>query len=138
MSTDRPVVAPQPRRNADGTTTVTTLDAGDVRLVCPDWCIVQHGYRYPPARAEITHCGDPEWALVDTPESGPTSLVEVGLVQWPFSTRSQVLLEVQTDDGRKEVGPTGARRFAAALRKHADHIDTMAAKLEAIRAGEGR
>ncbi|MEV7163096.1 hypothetical protein AB0N60_13465 [Streptomyces microflavus] len=138
MSGDRPTVAPEPRRNADGTITVTTHDAGDVRLVCPDWCIVQHGHRLAPAKVEIVHRGDPEWALVEAPETGPTSLVEVGLVQWPFSSRSQVLLEVETDDGHKEVGPTGARRIAAALRKHADHIDTMAAKLEAIRAGEGQ
>lgn len=134
MSADRPTVAPRPRRNADGTTTVTTLDAGDVRLVCPDWCIVQHGYRHRPAKAEITHSGDPVWALADVPEHGPVSLVEVGLVQWPFSGRGQVFLGVATDDGHLEVGPTGARRLAAALRSHADHIDAMAAQLEQIRA----
>ncbi|MGW0933640.1 DUF6907 domain-containing protein [Streptomyces sp. NPDC002666] len=134
MSEDRPIVAPQPRRNADGTTTVTTLDAGDIRLACPDWCVFQHGYLHPPAKAEITHRGDPEWALVETPETGPTSLVEVGLIQWPFSDRSQVFLAVETDDGHKEVGPTGARRIAAALRTHADHIDAMADQLITLRA----
>ncbi|TXS35740.1 DUF6907 domain-containing protein [Streptomyces sp. OR43] len=138
MSEDRPIVAPQPRRNADGTTTVTAIVYTDIRLTCPDWCIVEHGYPHPPAKTEITHRGDPEWALVETPETGPTSLVQVGLVQWPFSDQAQVFLAVETDDGHKEVGPTGARRIAAALRAHADHIDAMAAKLEAIRAGESQ
>lgn len=136
MSDDTPTVAPLPRRNADGTTTVTTLDAGDVRLVCPAWCVVQHGYLHPPAKAEITHRSEPEWALVDTPEHGTTSLVEVGLVQWPYSDRTQVFLEVETDDGHQEVGPTGAHLIAAALRKQADHIDTMVDKLVNLRAGE--
>lgn len=136
MSEDRPIVNPKPRRNPDGTTTVTTADAGDVRLLCPSWCVVQHGYRYQPAKADITHRGDPEWALVDTPETGPTSLVEVGLIQWPYSDHPHVFLDVATDDGFKQVGPTAARAVAAALRAHADHIDTMASKLEAIRAGE--
>lgn len=134
MSDDRPIVAPLPRRNADGTTTVTTLDAGDVRLVCPDWCIVQHGYLDPPAKADIVHRGDPEWAVAELAERGPVSMVEVGLVQWPYSG-PQVFLEVVTDHGHPPVGPTGARRIAAALRTHADHIDAMATKLEAIRAG---
>ncbi|MFJ8766692.1 DUF6907 domain-containing protein [Streptomyces clavifer] len=136
MSADRPVVNPQPRRNADGTTTVTTLDAGDVKVLCPDWCVVEHGYRYPPAKAEITHRSEPVWALADTPESGPTSLVEVGLVQWPYSNQPQVSLSVVTDDGDLEVGPTGAYRIAAALRKHADHIDLMVDQLVKLRAGE--
>ncbi|WP_326593840.1 DUF6907 domain-containing protein [Streptomyces brevispora] len=134
MSDDTPTVAPLPRRNADGTTTVTTLDAGDVRLVCPSWCVFQHGYRHPPAKAEITHRSEPEWALADTPEHGPTSLVEVALVQWPFSDRPQVCLSVETDDGHLEVGPTGAHRIAAALRKQADHIDTMVDQLISLRA----
>ncbi|MEU9258562.1 hypothetical protein AB0D68_08730 [Streptomyces sp. NPDC048212] len=138
MSADRPVVNPRPRRNADGTTTVTTLDAGDVRVLCPDWCFVEHGYRVPPAKAEITHRGEPVWALADIPENGPTSLVEVGLVQWPYSDRTQVFLGIETDDGHQETGPTGARRIAAALRKHADHIDAMSDKLIALRAGEDR
>ncbi|MFD5790733.1 DUF6907 domain-containing protein [Streptomyces sp. NPDC127037] len=135
MSEDRPIVNPQPRRNADGTTTVTTLDAGDIRLLCPSWCRVRHGYLYPPAKADIAHRSEPEWALVDTAETGPTSLVEVGLVQWPFGDHRQVFLDVATDDGFKQVGPTAAREIAAALRAHADHIDAMAAKLVAIRAG---
>ncbi|MFJ2707829.1 DUF6907 domain-containing protein [Streptomyces sp. NPDC087428] len=136
MSDDRPTVAPEPRRNADGTTTVTTLDAGDIRLVCPPWCVVQHGYRHAPAKSEITHRGDSEWALADTPEHGPTSLVEVSLVQWPFSDRTQVFLEVETDDGHQEFGPTGSRRIAAALRTHANQIDAMADRLINIRAGD--
>lgn len=135
MSEDRPTVAPKPRKNADGTTTVTTLDAGDIRLLCPDWCIVEHGYLHPPAKVEIAHRGDPEWAVAELPEGGPASMVEVGLVQWPY-TSSQVFLGVETDRGNPAVGPTGARRIAAALRSHADHIDAMADQLEAIRAGE--
>ncbi|MFI6123267.1 DUF6907 domain-containing protein [Streptomyces sp. NPDC051064] len=129
-------MAPKPRRNADGTTTVTTLDAGDVRVLCPSWCFVEHGYRVPPAKAEITHRSNPEWALADTPEHGPTSLVEVGLVQWPYSDRPQVFLGIDTDDGFQEVGPTGAHRIAAALRKQADHIDAMVDQLINLRAGE--
>ncbi|MFD5724675.1 DUF6907 domain-containing protein [Streptomyces sp. NPDC058368] len=136
MSEDRPIVNPQPRRNADGTTTVTTLDAGDVRLLCPSWCRVQHGYLHQPAKADIAHRSESEWALVETPETGPTSFVQAGLVQWPFSQQSQVFLDVETDDGFKQVGPTAAREIAAALRAHADYIDAMAAKLVAIRAGE--
>ncbi|MEU3435474.1 hypothetical protein [Streptomyces sp. NPDC006863] len=138
MSEDRPTVAPEPRRNADGTTSVLTSDAGTVRVACPAWCFVEHGYRVPPAKAEITHRSEPVWALVDTPEQGPTSLVEVSLVQWPYSDRTAVFLGVETDDGFLEVGPTGARRVATALREHADHIDTMADRVEAIRAGEGQ
>ncbi|MCX5114385.1 hypothetical protein OOK13_39190 [Streptomyces sp. NBC_00378] len=134
MSEDRPIVAPLPVRNSDGTFTVTTSDAGDVRILCPSWCTVQHGYRYPPAQAEITHRSEPVWALADTPEHGPVSMVEVGLVQWPCSDRTQVFLSVETDDGHLEVGPTGSRRIAAALRSHADHILTMVGQLEAIRA----
>lgn len=137
MSEDRPIVAPQPRKNADGTTTVPTHDAGDVRLACPDWCFVEHGYRYPPAKSEITHRGEPVWALADTPEQGPTSLVEVGLVQWPFSDHPQVALGIETDDGFLEVGPTGAHRIADALRVQAAHIDTMVDQLINLRAGEG-
>ncbi|MFF0076561.1 hypothetical protein OG337_14865 [[Kitasatospora] papulosa] len=134
MSADRPVVARPPVRNADGTFTVPTSDAGPVRILCPSWCISEHGYRHPPAKAEITHRGNPVWALVDLPEHGPTGLVEVGLVQWPYSDRAQVFLAVETDDGHQETGPTGARRIAAALRAHADHIAAMAGQLEAIRA----
>ncbi|MFF2437938.1 DUF6907 domain-containing protein [Streptomyces sp. NPDC058107] len=137
MSDDRPTVAPRPRRNPDGTVTVTTTDHGDVTVACPPWCTAEHGYRHPPAKAEITHNSEPAWALVDTPEHGPTSLVEAGLVQWPYSDRAQVFLSVETDDGHLEVGPTGARRIAAALRAHADHIDAMAEQLAAMRAGEG-
>jgi hypothetical protein len=137
MSDDRPIVNPVPHRNGDGTTTVATLDAGDIRLVCPPWCTAQHGYRNPPAKAEITHRSEQVWALADTPEHGPTSLVEVGLIQWPFSDRPLVFLSVETDDGHLELGPTGARRIAAALRGHADHIDAMAEQLAAVRAGEG-
>ncbi|MFJ3083864.1 DUF6907 domain-containing protein [Streptomyces halstedii] len=136
MSGDRPIVNPKPRRNADGTTTVTTLDAGDVRVLCPSWCFVEHGYRYPPAKAEITHRSEPVWALADTGEHGPTSLVEAGLVQWPYSDRPQVFLGVETDDGYLEVGPTGARRIAAALRQHADHLDAMADQLISLRTKE--
>ncbi|WP_432004585.1 DUF6907 domain-containing protein [Streptomyces parvus] len=136
MSGDRPTVAPEPRRHPDGTVTITTLDAGDVRVACPAWCFVEHGYRVPPAKAEITHRSEPVWALVDTPEHGPTSLVEVSLVQWPYSDRDAVFLGVETDDGFLEVGPTGAHRIAAALRGHADHIDSMAAQLVDVRAGE--
>ncbi|MGQ4355290.1 DUF6907 domain-containing protein [Streptomyces drozdowiczii] len=136
MSEDRPIVNPFPRRNSDGTTTITTEDAGDIRLLCPSWCVVQHGYRYQPMKADITHRGEPEWALVDTPETGPTSLVEVGLIQWPFGDHRQVFLSVATDDGDKEVGPTAARQVAEALRRHAAHIDTMAGVLEALRAVE--
>lgn len=136
MSADIPTVAPLPRRNADGTTTITTLDAGDVRLLCPAWCVAQHSYRFPPAKAEITHRGEPVWAVADVPEHGPVSMVEVGLVQWPYSDRTQVFLEVETDDGHQEVGPTGAHRIAAALRKQADHIDTMVDQLISLRAGE--
>ncbi|MFJ3141428.1 DUF6907 domain-containing protein [Streptomyces halstedii] len=136
MSGDRPIVNPKPRRNADGTTTVTTLDAGDVRVLCPSWCFVEHGYSVPPAKAEITHRSEPVWALVDTPEHGPTSLVEVSLVQWPYSDRDAVFLGVETDDGFLEVGPTGARKIAQALRVQAAHIDSMAAQLVNLRAGE--
>ncbi|MFF4248612.1 DUF6907 domain-containing protein [Streptomyces sp. NPDC001822] len=117
---------------------MTTLDAGDVRVVCPTWCTVQHGYRHPPAKAEITHRSEPVWALADTPESGPTSLVEVSLIQWPYSNQPQVSLGVDTDDGFLEVGPTGGHRIAAALRAQADHIDTMVDQLVALRAGEGQ
>ncbi|NUV90009.1 hypothetical protein G6W61_28010 [Streptomyces sp. KAI-26] len=138
MSTDRPTVAPEPRRNADGTTSVRTSDGGTVRVACPTWCFVEHGYTVPPAKAEITHRSEPVWALVDTPEHGPTSLVEVSLVQWPYSDRDVVFLGVETDDGFLEVGPTGARRIAAALRGHAAHIDLMAAELVNLRAGEGQ
>ncbi|MER6601850.1 DUF6907 domain-containing protein [Streptomyces parvus] len=138
MSGDRPTVAPEPRRNADGTTSVLTMDAGIVRVACPTWCFVEHGYTVPPAKAEITHRSEPVWALADTPEQGPTSLVEVSLVQWPYSDRTAVLLGVETDDGFLEVGPTGAHRIADALRAHADHIDTMAAQLVNLRAGEGQ
>lgn len=138
MSTDRPTVAPEPRRNADGTTSVLTLDAGIVRIACPTWCFVEHGYAVPPAKAEITHRSEPVWALADTPEHGPTSLVEVSLVQWPYSDRPQVLLGVQTDDGFLEVGPTGAHRIATALRDQAHHIDLMAGHLVKLRAGEGQ
>ncbi|WP_411097190.1 DUF6907 domain-containing protein [Streptomyces sp. 020-2-3H-GM] len=138
MSDDRPTVAPEPRRNADGTTTITTRDAGNIRVVCPAWCFVEHGYSVPPAKAEITHRSEPVWALVDTPEHGPTSLVEVSLVQWPYSDRDTVFIGVETDDGFLEVGPTGARRFAAALRDQADHLDTMADQLVNLRAGESQ
>ncbi|WP_413753053.1 hypothetical protein NRF20_20725 [Streptomyces sp. R-74717] len=134
MSDDRPIVAPLPVRNSDGTFTVTTSDSGDVRILCPSWCTVQHGYRYPPAKAEITHRSEPVWALADTPEHGPVTMVEVGLVQWPYSDRTQVFLSVETDDGHLEIGPTGSRRIAAALRSHADHILAMVGQLEAIRA----
>ncbi|MFF7577544.1 DUF6907 domain-containing protein [Streptomyces sp. NPDC008061] len=137
MSDHSPIVAPEPRRNADGTTTVTTSDSGTIRVACPPWCAVQHGYRHPPAKAEITHRSEPVWALADTPEHGPTSLAEAGFVQWPYSDRPQVFLEVATDDGQLELGPTGAHRIAAALRTHADHIDAAANQLEAMRAGEG-
>ncbi|MEU2800261.1 hypothetical protein [Streptomyces sp. NPDC007117] len=136
MSTDRPTVAPEPRRNADGTTSVLTSDAGIVRVACPAWCFVEHGYRVPPAKAEITHRSEAVWALADTPEQGPTSLVEVSLVQWPYSDRDAVFLGVETDDGFLEVGPTGAHRIATALREHAAHIDSMAAHLVSLRAGE--
>ncbi|MFJ7413041.1 DUF6907 domain-containing protein [Streptomyces sp. NPDC098077] len=136
MSADRPLVAPEPRRNADGTTSVLTRDAGIVRVTCPSWCFVEHGYRVPPAKAEITHRSEPVWALADTDEQGPTSLVEVSLVQWPYSDRDAVFLGVQTDDGFLEFGPAGARQVATALREHADHIDTMAAQLMNLRAGE--
>ncbi|WP_128817435.1 DUF6907 domain-containing protein [Streptomyces sp. S063] len=138
MSADRPTVAPEPRRNADGTVTITTLDAGDVRIACPSWCFVEHGYTVPPAKVQITHRSEPVWALADTPEHGPTSLVEVSLVQWPYSDRDAVFLGVETDDGFLEVGPTGARRIAAALRVQAAHIDAMADQLVALRAGEGQ
>ncbi|WDT90752.1 hypothetical protein H0E86_03815 [Streptomyces sp. SCSIO-PteL053] len=136
MSDDRPTVAPEPRRNSDGTVTITTLDAGNIRVACPAWCFVEHGYRVPPAKAEITHRSEPVWALADTPEQGPTSLVEVSLVQWPYSDRTAVFLGVETDDGFLEVGPTGARKIAHALRVQAAHIDTMAAQLVNLRAGE--
>ncbi|MEU0978003.1 hypothetical protein ABZ488_02170 [Streptomyces griseus] len=136
MSADRPLVAPEPRRNADGTTSVLTLDAGIVQVTCPAWCFVEHGYRVPPAKAEITHRSEPVWALADTPEQGPTSLVEVSLVQSPYSDRPQVFLGIETDDGFLELGPAGARRVATALREHADHIDTMADQLVNVRAGE--
>lgn len=138
MSDDRPRVAPQVPRNPDGTVTVTTTDAGDVVVACPPWCVAGHGYRHAPAKAEITHTSEPVWALADTPEHGPTSLAEAGLVQWPYSDRPQVFLSVETDDGHLEVGPTGAHRIAAALRAHADHIDAMADQLAAMRAGEGQ
>ncbi|MFI9059822.1 DUF6907 domain-containing protein [Streptomyces anulatus] len=138
MSADRPTVAPEPRRNADGTTSVLTLDAGIVRIACPSWCFVEHGYRVPPAKAEITHRSEPVWALADTPEHGPTSLVEVSLVQWPYSDRDAVFLGVQTDDGFLELSPAGAHRIATALREHADHIDTMADQLMNLPAGEGQ
>lgn len=138
MSDDRPTVAPKPRRNPDGTVTVTTTDAGDVTVACPSWCAAEHGYRHAPAKAEITHRSEPVWALADTPEHGPTSLVEVGFVQWPFSDRPKVFLSIETDDGHLELGPTGARRIAAALRAHADHLDAMAEQLAAMRAGEGQ
>ncbi|KPC79525.1 DUF6907 domain-containing protein [Streptomyces sp. NRRL S-4] len=134
MSENRPLEGSQPVRNADGTYTVVTSDAGAVRILCPSWCTDAHAYRYPPAKAEITHRSKPAWAVADTPEHGPTSLVEVGLIQWPYSDRAQVFLSVETDDGHQEVGPTGARRIAAALRAHADHIVTMAGQLESIRA----
>lgn len=136
MSEDRPTVAPEPRRNPDGTTTVTT-DAGDIRLVCPSWCAVQHGYRYPPARADISHSSEPAWALANTPEYGEIGLVEVRFGRWPFSQRPTTVLLVETDDGAVSLGPTGAHRIAAALRAHADHIDAMADQLLAMRAGEG-
>ncbi|MET7643028.1 hypothetical protein ABZS83_05165 [Streptomyces sp. NPDC005426] len=138
MSEDRPIVAPPPRRNADGTTTVTTLDAGDIRLVCPDWCIVEHGYLHPPAKVDIFHASNPVWALLSTPEQGDVSVGPVCLKQWPYSGRVDVFVMVEMDTEGYPVGPMGARRFARAFRHYADHIDAMADKLEAIRAGENQ
>ncbi|GGK14506.1 hypothetical protein GCM10011583_53100 [Streptomyces camponoticapitis] len=130
-------MAPAPRRNPDGSVTVPTLDAGDVRLSCPPWCVFQHGYVDPPAKTDIVHRGEPVWALADVPEHGPVSMVEVGLVQWPYSDRADVYLEITTDDGQLECGPAGSRAVAAALQQHAGHILAMVGQLEEIR-GAGR
>ncbi|MYS34909.1 hypothetical protein K388_01907 [Streptomyces sp. KhCrAH-43] len=137
MSEDRPIVNPQPHRNADGTTTVTTLDAGDIRLVCPAWCTVQHGYRVPPAKAEIVHRSGPQWALTAPTAFGEVGVGPVQIVQQPYaSTRTQVLVAVVTDTEEFHVGPADARRFASAFRELADLIDQTAGQAEAIRAGE--
>lgn len=137
MSEDRPTVAPEPRRNADGTFSVRTSDAGTVRIVCPPWCTFQHGYDVPRTKAEITHRSEPLWALTAPTAHGEVGVGPVHIAQQPYaSTRSGVLVVVETDTEEFPVGPADARRFAVAFRALADLIDQAADQVEAIRAGE--
>ncbi|MGC4927224.1 DUF6907 domain-containing protein [Streptomyces sp. DT117] len=139
MSGDRPTVAPEPRRNADGTVTITTLDAGTIRIACPTWCSFEHGYRHPPAKAEIAHKSEPLWALTAPTAHGEVGVGPVHIAQHPYaSTRSAVLVVVETDTEEFPVGPADARRFAVAFRALGDLIDQAADQVEAIRAGEGQ
>ncbi|ARI54605.1 hypothetical protein A6E92_22345 [Streptomyces sp. S8] len=139
MSGDRPTVAPEPRRNADGTLTIPTDDAGDVRFACPPWCRYEHPYRTSRTKAEIAHKSEPRWG-----RSAPTAFGEVGvgpvhISQHPYDpTGSAVLVVVETDTEEFAVGPADARRFAVAFRNLADLIDQAADQVEAIRAGEGQ
>lgn len=131
---DEPLrVNPEVERNEDGTITVCTTDHGTLRLACPDWCRNVHSYPHGVARTDISHNGEPVWALAHTQEYGETGHVEVFLAQWPFSLRSEAVLCIEAEDGHVELGPPGARKVAQALRKHATTIDMLATQLEAIR-----
>ncbi|WP_097934717.1 MULTISPECIES: DUF6907 domain-containing protein [unclassified Streptomyces] len=137
MSADRPTVAPEPRRNPDGTVTVRTSDAGDVRIACPAWCFVEHGYSHRPAKAEITHKSEPQWALTSPTVFGEVGVGPVHIAQQPYaSTRTAVVVVVESGTEEFHVGPADARRFAVAFRQLADLIDATADQVEAIRAGE--
>ncbi|MFF3092106.1 DUF6907 domain-containing protein [Streptomyces cyaneofuscatus] len=139
MSGDRPTVAPEPRRNADGTTSVRTSDAGTVRIACPTWCSFQHGDSTPRTKAEIAHKSEPLWALTAPTAFGEVGVGPVHITQQPYaSTRSAVLVSVETDTEEFHVGPADARRFAVAFRQLGDLIDQAADQVEAIRAGEGQ
>lgn len=139
MSGDRPTVAPEPRRNADGTISVRTSDAGTVRIACPAWCTFQHGYDVPRTKAEITHRSEPLWALTAPTAHGEVGVGPVHIAQQPYaSSRSGVLVVVETDTEEFPVGPADARRFAVAFRALADLIDQAADQVEAIRAGESQ
>ncbi|WP_033356177.1 DUF6907 domain-containing protein, partial [Kitasatospora aureofaciens] len=82
MSDDRPTVAPEPRRNADGTITITTDDAGEVRVACPPWCRFEHPYRTSRTKAEISHKSEPLWALTTpTAEFGEVGVGPVHISQ---------------------------------------------------------
>ncbi|MBD3544458.1 DUF6907 domain-containing protein [Streptomyces sp. JV180] len=137
---DRPIVAPEPRRNADGTITITTDDAGEVRVACPPWCRFEHPYRTSRTKAEISHKSEPLWALTTpTAEFGEVGVGPVHISQHPYDpTGSAVLVVVESDTEEFAVGPADARRFAVAFRKLADLIDQTADQVEAIRAGEGQ
>ncbi|MEU3835606.1 DUF6907 domain-containing protein [Streptomyces microflavus] len=139
MSEDRPTVAPEPRRNADGTISVRTSDAGTVRIACPPWCSFQHGDGTPRTKAEIVHKSEPLWALTAPTTFGEVGVGPVHITQQPYAaTRSAVLVAVETDTEEFHVGPADARRFAVAFRALADLIDQAADQVEAIRAGEGQ
>lgn len=138
MTSDRPTVAPEPHRNADGTISVRTSDAGTVRIACPPWCSFQHGDGTPRTKAEIAHKSEPLWALTAPTTFGEVGVGPVHISQHPYaSTRSTVLVVVETDTEEFPVGPADARRFAVAFRQLADLIDQAADQVEAIRAGEG-
>ncbi|MFC9990931.1 DUF6907 domain-containing protein [Streptomyces globisporus] len=137
MSDDRPTVAPEPRRNPDGTLTLTTLDAGEVRVACPPWCRYEHPYRTSRTRAEIAHKSEPQWALTAPTVFGEVGVGPVHISEHPYDpTGSAVLVVVETDTEEFAVGPADARRFAVAFRALADLIDQAADQVEAIRAGE--
>lgn len=140
MSIDRPTVAPEPRRNSDGTLTIPTEDAGEVRVACPPWCRYEHPYRTSRTKAEISHKSEPMWVLTaPTDKFGEVGVGPVHISQHPYDpTGSAVLVVIQTDAEEFAVGPADARRFAVAFRELAHLIDATADEVEAIRAGEGQ
>ncbi|RPK36742.1 hypothetical protein EES39_31845 [Streptomyces sp. ADI92-24] len=71
MSQDRPIVAPQPRKNANGTTTVTTLDSGDIRLksrrTTERWSSARPGGAVSPRRSTQANGPTPHRTRFKTP-----------------------------------------------------------------------
>lgn len=126
-------VAPVVPRNPDGSVTVRTTNGVRLLLTCPSWCVSSHSYLDGVALVDISHNGEPVWALAHTQEYGESGHVEVALAQWPYSPRPEAVLCVEAEAGFLELGPPGARKVAQALRAHADTIDTMAALLDTIR-----
>lgn len=137
MSGDELRVAPLTVRNPDGSVTVLTANGVRLLLTCPSWCVSGHSYPGGVALVDISHSGEPVWALSHTQEYGESGHVEVHLAQWPYSPRPAPVLCVEAEAGFLELGPPGARKVAQALRAHADTIDALAALLDTIR-GRGR
>lgn len=129
------VSAPAPR-NADGSVTVLTVNGVKLLLTCPTWCVDGHAYPHRVAVEDISHNGEPVWALSHTEEYGEAGHVEVSFAQWPYGSRPDAVLCVEAEDGLLELGPAGAREVARALREHAGTIAHMADQLETIRGAE--
>ncbi|QQM42806.1 DUF6907 domain-containing protein [Streptomyces liliifuscus] len=117
------------------TVTLQTLDAGEVTLPEPSWCVGHADHQPDNYRADILHQGED---VVLTFRGH--FITDAGLVQSPFATHASPGLGGRTTGVSVSViartlDPAGLYSLAASLDGYADRLRDMADQLSAILAG---